>query len=127
VTGLVHLQPPDTEPRVSIFWPRPAVALVVLEGEHDLASVSRVEEALGDALLTCSDLLVDLSSAQFIDSSTIHLLVRMKKEADSQGCSFRLVLDGSPNIEHTLAICGVLGSLNRVTSVEAALGPNAAS
>ena len=61
------------------------------------------------------------SSVEFIDSSTINVLVRMKKEADSKGSSFGLVLDGSPNIERTLEICGVLGALNRVTSIDAAL------
>ena len=121
MTGLPDVQVQIAEPRVEITWPRPDVALFVLEGEHDLESAPRLEQALGDALLTCSGLLVDLSSVEFIDSSIIHVLVRMKKEADSKGSSFALVLDGSPNIERTLEICGVLGPLNRVTSVDAAL------
>jgi anti-anti-sigma factor len=121
MTGLPDVQVQNAQPRVEITWPRPDVALFVLEGEHDLESAPRLERAMGDALLTCSGLLVDLSSVEFIDSSTIHVLVRMKKEADSQGSSFGLVLDGSPNIERTLEICGVLGALNRVASVDAAL------
>ena len=121
MTGLPDVQVQDAEPMVEIAWPRPDVALFVLEGEHDLESAPRLERAMGDALLTCSGLLVDLSSVEFIDSSTINALVRVKKEADTQGCSFGLVLDGSPNIERTLEICGVLGALNRFTSVDAAL------
>jgi len=121
MTDLPDVQVQDAEPRVEITWPRPDVALFVLEGEHDLDSAPRLERAMGDALLTCSGLLIDLSSVEFIDSSTINVLVRMKKEADSRGSSFGLVLDGSPNIERTLEICGVLGALNRVTSVDAAL------
>ena len=122
MSGVADIEHLDTEPRVSISWPRPAVAVVLLEGEHDMGSAPQLEDALGDALLTCSELVVDLSSVQFIDSSTIHVLVKMKKEAESKGCAFRLVLDGSPNIEHTLEICGVLGSLNRVARVDAAIG-----
>ena len=121
MTGLPDVQVQIAEPRVEITWPRPDVALFVLEGEHDLDSAPRLEHALGDALLSCSGLLVDLSSVEFIDSSTINVLVKMKREADRRGCSFKLVLDDSPNIERTLEICGVLPSLNRVTSAEAAI------
>ena len=121
MTGLPDVQVQIAEPRVEITWPRPDVALFVLEGEHDLDSAPRLEHALGDALLSCSGLLVDLSSVEFIDSSTINVLVKMKRDADTRGCSFKLVLDDSPNIERTLEICGVLPSLNRVTSAEAAI------
>jgi anti-anti-sigma factor len=121
MTGLPDVQVLDAEPRLEITWPRPDVALVVLEGEHDLESAPHLERAMGDALLTCSRLLVDLSSVEFVDSSTINVLVRTKKEAESKGSSFALVLDGSPNIERTLEICGVLGALNRVATVDAAL------
>jgi anti-anti-sigma factor len=124
MSGLQHAQALDAEPRVEISWPRPDTAVVVLEGEHDLESAPRLEQAMGNALLTCSTLLVDLSSAQFIDSSTINVLVNMKAEADNRGCRFRLVLDGSPTIEHTLAICGVLEPLNRVTSIDAGISRN---
>ena len=113
---------PKTTPIVTTTWRRPTVAVVTLEGEHDMASVPQLEQALGNALLTCSQLVVDLSSVQFIDSSTIQTLVKMKREADDKRCDFRLVLNGdAPNIEHTLEICGVLGALNRVATVDAAL------
>ncbi len=121
MSGVAGIRLLDTMPRISISWPRPSLAVVLLEGEHDMGSAPELEDALGNALLTCTELVVDLSSVQFIDSSTIHVIVRMKKEADSKGCSFRLVLDRSANIERTLEICGVLGSLNRVTTLDAAL------
>jgi anti-anti-sigma factor len=125
MSGLLGVQP--TEARIEVSWPRPDVAVVVLEGEHDLESAPRLELAMGDALLTCSELLVDLSLAQFIDSSTINVLVRMKREADRSGSNFSLVLDGSPNVEHTLEICRVLGRLNRVASVDAAVTQSGSS
>jgi anti-anti-sigma factor len=122
MSGLARLQAQDAKPMVATAWPRPTVAVVALEGEHDMASVPQLEQALGNALLTCSQLVVDLSSVEFIDSSTIHTLVRMKREADDKRCDFRLVLNGdAPNIEQTLEICGVLGALNRVATVDAAL------
>ena len=87
MTGLPDVQVQIAEPRVEITWPRPDVTLFVLEGEHDLESAPRLEQAMGDALLTCSRLLVDLSSVEFIDSSTINVLVRVKKEADSKAAA----------------------------------------
>ena len=113
---------PNTTPIIATTWRRPTVAVVTLEGEHDMASVPQLEQALGNALLTCSQLVVDLDSVQFIDSSIIHTLIKMKREADDRRCDFRLVLNGdAPNIEQTLEICGVLGVLNRVATVDAAL------
>ena len=122
MSSLVGVDPQNTTPIVATTWVRPTVALVALEGEHDMASVPQLEQALGNALLTCSQLLVDLSTVQFIDSTTIHTLIKMKREADDKRCDFRLVLNGdAPNIEHTLEICGVLGVLNTVPTVDAAL------
>ena len=122
MSGLAGVDSRNTTPIVTTTWRRPTGAVVTLEGEHDMASVPQLEQALGNALLTCSQLVVDLSSVQFIDSSTIQTLVKMKREADDRRCDFRLVLNGdAPNIEQTLEICGVLGVLNRVATVDAAL------
>ena len=117
-------QPTDTEPTVETSWPRANVALIALGGEHDLASAPSVEHAIGDALRGCSHLVIDLSTVQFIDSSIIKLLVRSRGEADRMRCDFSLVLNGgSPSIERTLEICGVLPVLNRVATVDAAVDP----
>ncbi len=112
---------PYTEPTVDLQWPKPDVALLVLGGEHDLQSAPAVEEAAGEALLTCSHLIVDISPAQFIDSTIIHLLVHTKRDADARGRRFNVVLGVSPTIERTLEICGVLPELNRVASIDTAL------
>jgi anti-anti-sigma factor len=111
----------DTEPMIDIRWPKPHIALVVLGGEHDLNSAPLVEQAAGDALLTSSHLIVDISPVQFIDSSIIHLLVQLKNDADAKNCRFNLVMGTAPGVKRTLEICGVLPGLNHVTTVDAAL------
>ena len=73
------------------------------------------------ALDRCTQLIVDLSSAEFIDSSTITALVNAKKHADQVGCKFNLVLASTPIVERALEITGVLPGLNRVATVEQAL------
>jgi len=112
---------PDTEPTIEVDWPKPDIAVVVLGGEHDLASAPLVERETEEALRTCSHLIVDISPVQFIDSSIINLLVQLKKDADDKDCRFNLVMGTAPGVEHTLEICGVLPGLNRVKSVDEAL------
>ena len=122
ITGFSTERPQDTEPTIEITWPEPDVALVTLAGEQDMGSAPLIESAATDALRMCSHLVIDLSAVQFIDSSIINLLVQTKREADGRGCDFNLVLEASRSIERTLEICGVLPELNRVTTLDAAIG-----
>jgi anti-anti-sigma factor len=115
----------DTEPTIDVRRPKPHVALVVLGGAHDLDSAPLVEQATEDALLTCSHLIIDISPAQFIDSSIINLLVQLKKDADAKNCRFNLVMGTTPGVERALEICGVLPALNRVRTVDTALEESA--
>jgi anti-anti-sigma factor len=111
----------DAQPTIEVHWPKPHVAVVTLGGEHDLDSAPRVERAAGEALLTSSHLIVDISPVQFIDSSIIHRLVQLKKDADTKDCRFNLVMGTAPGVERALEICGVLPALNHVKTVDAAL------
>lgn len=58
------------------------VTVVVLRGEHDLATVPMLEEALSRA---CADgpTLVDLTDVAFIDSSSLGVLVDHRDPGDS--------------------------------------------
>jgi anti-anti-sigma factor len=121
MTDSLGAQLPDTGPTIDVSWPKPDVALVVLGGEHDLESAPPVEQATGEALLTCSHLIVDLSQTQFIDSSIINLLVHLRNEAHAKDRRFNLVMGTAPAVKRTLEICGVLQVLNCAPSVDAAL------
>jgi anti-anti-sigma factor len=113
----------EHEATVDIRSPEPGVAQVVLGGEHDLSTAVQLEETLDQALATCSHLIVDLSSAEFIDSSTIKVLVNTQKVATKRDCPFNLVLSTTPIVERALEITGVLETLNRAHSLEEALRP----
>jgi anti-anti-sigma factor len=110
-----------TPPTITVLRPEPEVALVVLQGEHDLASTPDLEKTLDDALTNCSHLIVDLSTTEFIDSTTIRALVDAKKHADNTDHAFNVVLATTPIVERALEITNVLPILNRVTSLEQAL------
>ena len=108
-------------PTIDVRWPRPRVAQVVLGGEHDLATRDQLDATLADTLATCSHLVVDLSTTQFIDSSTIRVLMTAKDRADAGGRDFNLLLGTAPIVERALEVTGVLPALNRVHALEDAL------
>jgi anti-anti-sigma factor len=108
-------------PTIDVRWPRPHLAQVVLGGEHDLATRDQLDTTLASTLATCSHLVVDLSTTQFIDSSTIHVLITAKDRADAGGRNFNLLLGTAPIVELALEVTGVLPALNRVHALEDAL------
>lgn len=109
------------DPTIDVLWPRPDVAHVVLGGEHDLGSKDQLDETLAGTLATCSHLVVDLSTTQFIDSSTIRVIVGSKDRAEAAGRRFNLLLGTAPVVERVLEITGVLPVLNRVHALDEAL------
>jgi anti-sigma B factor antagonist len=111
----------DLEPTIEVRRLHPDTVVVVVEGEHDLSTANELQDALTESLGTCSHLIVDLSAARFIDSSTIAVLVGTKKRADTGGQRFNLVLASSPIVERVLEMTRVLPGLNRVKSLEEAL------
>ena len=65
---------------------------------------------------------VDLSEAQFIDSSTIKTIVTAKRAADTADRHFNLVLGTAAVVEMALKLSGVLPELNHVATLDEALG-----
>ena len=111
----------STEPTTDIRWPRARVAQVILGGEHDLSSAEHLNGILAETLDWCSKLIVDLRGTQFIDASTIRVLLSVKGRAIASGRAFSIVLATTPIVERTLEITGVLSVLNRVHTLEQAL------
>ena len=110
-----------TVPTIQVRSPRPHAALVVLAGEHDLYSADEVRQTFDQSLAVCDHLIVDLSAAEFIDSTIVHLLLETKKNAIELDRKFNVVLGTAPGVERILAITGVVPLLNVVPTVERAL------
>jgi anti-sigma B factor antagonist len=109
------------EPTVELRRLRPDTALIVLGGEHDLATAPRLQESVDQALASCGNLIVDVSEATFVDSSTIATFVRAKDRAERSGGRFNLVLGTAAIVERALEVSGVISLLRVVPSVEQAL------
>ena len=72
-------------------------------------------------LLGNEHLIVDLSRAEFIDSTIIGVLVHAMKKAEGCDRKFTVVVGAAPAVERILEIAGVLAFLNVVPTVERAL------
>jgi anti-anti-sigma factor len=114
-------------PSMDVRWPLPGIATVTLGGEHDLESADRLGAVLAETLGVCTHLVVDLSTTDFVDSSTIRVLVSTKRRADATDRHFNLLLGTAPIVERALEVTGVLTALNRVHTLEEAIGASRSS
>ena len=108
-------------PTVDVSHPSAEATLVVLGGEHDLASAPILRRTFETALTESDHLIIDLSGAEFIDSSTLAALYGARKRADETGRRFNLVLGTAPIVERALELSGILPTLNVVKTVDQAL------
>ncbi len=106
---------------IEVRSPEPHAALVVLAGEHDLHSADEVQYTFDQSLALCDHLIVDLSAAEFIDSTIVHLLLQTKKQATELDRKFNVVLGTAPVVERIFDVTGVVPLLNVVPTVERAL------
>jgi anti-sigma B factor antagonist len=109
------------EPTIEVRRPRPGTVVIALGGEHDLATAPRLQEAVDAALASCSHLIVDVSGAEFIDSSTIAAFIQARDSAESGGGRFNLVLGSTAIVGRALEVSGVIPALRVVPTVDQAL------
>lgn len=109
------------QPTIEVRSPQPHTALIVLGGEHDLYSADQLRQTIDMSLSGCDHLIVDLSAAEFIDSTVIGVLVQTMMQASGLGRRFSVVLGTAPVVERALQVSGVLPLLRVVPTVEQAL------
>ena len=106
---------------VSLEAAAPGTTVVVFSGEHDLASAPEVRELL-DSRLQQDDLLVaDFSSAQFVDSSILGVVLDTQARALELGKVFRLQLRTTDIVQRAFEIAGVFTVVEHVTTRDEAL------
>jgi anti-sigma B factor antagonist len=76
----------------------PPAAVVALVGEHDPYSARRLENELGVLLEESRRIVVDLRDTEFVDSSTLAVLLGARREAERRRLGYTLVL---PHREYT--------------------------
>jgi anti-sigma B factor antagonist len=98
---------------------RPAVGVTVvrLVGEHDLASKDEIAQVIEEAFIAGDAVVVDLQPAEFIDSSTLHVLVASGRRAGESGRGFTLVLGENESIRQLFELTGLLSQFETALSV----------
>jgi anti-anti-sigma factor len=94
-----------------ITSPSDAATTIVLEGEIDLAVISELEAAIGEAA-RAGPPVIDMRQVTFIDSSGLHALHRAATGLD--GSAPLVLLDPPARVLRVLAIVG----LDRVPEIE---------
>ena len=115
--------------RVDVSWHDTDIALVSLVGEHDLSTADQLQRQLELLLRSREAVIVDLSAAEFIDSSVLQNLIRADKFAQQGETRLTLQLGTAPAVIKLLEVSGldkyfVLAS-SREEAIEAACNPGA--
>ncbi len=112
---------PDVIEDVEVSKHGDEVAVVALLGQHDLRSSEQVEALLSNLVADNKLLVIDVSKAEFIDSSLLHNLVKAERQARTEGHRFILQLGTAPIVKRTLEVSGLLNELDCASSREEAL------
>lgn len=81
--------------------------VVALRGDHDLTTVDAVTDAIARAVDSCrGDVVVDLSDVDFMDASTMGVLLRHRHVLDDHGRSLILRAPSAP-AARVLHLCGI--------------------
>jgi anti-sigma B factor antagonist len=86
------------------------VVVVVLTGEHDLYTAPALRDRISTLFEERTPLVVDLTSATFIDSSVLRVLLEVRREADERGMGFAVALgeDEAPGVRRVLEVTGLV-------------------
>jgi anti-sigma B factor antagonist len=86
------------------------VAVVVVEGEHDVYTAPSLNEQLVALLDERVPFVIDLTKATFVDSSVLRVLLEAKRRADERGTGFAIALgeDESGPVRRVLEITGLV-------------------
>jgi anti-sigma B factor antagonist len=86
------------------------VAVVVVEGEHDVYTAPSLSEQLDSLLEEGVPFVIDLTPTTFVDSSVLRVLLEARRRADERGVGFAVALgqDDSGPVRRVLDITGLV-------------------
>jgi len=98
------------------------VVVLTLTGEHDLTTAPVLREQMESAVTDSSGVLIDLSAAEFIDSSIIGVVLEARRRTEEAGIGFAAALhDGQPAVRRVLEVTGLDSNLPVHADLDAAL------
>jgi anti-anti-sigma factor len=106
-----------------VVHPRSGAVVVALQGEHDLVTKTEMSALVAELIEQNELVVVDVSEAEFLDSSFIHILLMADRMARSLRRRFRLQLGTAPIVRRALEVSRALDVLDVAETREEALGP----
>ena len=109
------------------------VVVVVVEGEHDIYTAPTLRERLDEALARGGGIVIDLSTATFVDSSVLGALLDARRRALEAEQGFVVCIGESvePGVQRILDITGLVPVLpvlqGREQAITAARSTNGTS
>jgi anti-sigma B factor antagonist len=116
---------PPTQGIYRLVRPVAHVVVVELLGEHDLETATHLREVLLSLIESHELVVLDLTAAEFVDSSVMLTIVQAHRLAGETGTDFRLVVDDAARVHRVLEISRVLEHCNVDETRELALAGHA--
>lgn len=109
------------EQSVEVTYPKPGACVVTVYGDQDRGSAEQFERQLADLIELNELVILDISEAEFVDSSFLRNVLVANRRANEQERRFRLQMGTAPVVRRAFEVSGVLDRLEVVGSREAAL------
>jgi anti-anti-sigma factor len=106
---------------VRVDSPGDGVVVVEFTDEHDLTTKEAVRALLARLIDENDLVVVDVTDAQFIDSSFVHNVLLADQTAKEKGKTFRLQLGTAPIVQCALGMSGILDVISTARSREEAI------
>lgn len=108
---------------VKVERPREGLAVISLEGEHDLGTVADVREAIAGAADAGDAIVIDLGATTFVDSSILGVVLEARRAAEEGDRGFAVGCEGAAEaVRRVLEVTGLKDELpvypDRATAVE---------
>lgn len=106
---------------VEVTRPSGGIAVLALQGEHDVVTKDQLAHLLAEEVAANDLVVVDVTEAEFVDSSFLHNLVKADRLARSRGSSFVLQMGTARIVRSAIEISGLLQSIEWAASRDEAL------
>ena len=110
-----------TLPDVNEVRPREKVVVLEFRGEHDMTTKAELNGLLARLIGENDHVVVDVTEAQFIDSSFINSLLVADRLASERNKTFRLQMGTAPIVRRALEISGILDRVSVAFNREGAI------
>ena len=95
--------------------------MVAMQGEHDRSTADQIRTLFADLVAENDLVVVDVSEAEFVDSTFLHNLLIADKRAKEDGKVFRLQMGTAFIVRRAFEVSGILSRLDVVHNREDAL------